>query len=170
VSQQRERSPGPDIDPELLERMRRGVPMRMSALGEFFFGDEQITHQRTRQALRAGLDATETGEPTVQIGGQWCYLKVDDCPLRALGVRTDDAGLHVKLDDGRILPLDPRTLWEEPEAGLRCEVPSATSGRPLAVRFTNTAQMDLAAHMVEDRGRPCLVVQGMRYEIGSRRP
>ena len=58
--------------------------------------------------------------------------------------RAAQAPLWVRLDDGRVLPLSLESLWEEPGRGLRCSVPSRRSGRGLAARFTNTAQMDMA--------------------------
>lgn len=134
----------PPPDPALLERMRRGVPLRMSAQGELWFGAEPITHPRVRQALREGLDVSEGGEPIVQIGAQWCYLTVDDLPLRVTAVRREGDDLVARLDDGREVPLATGCLWDEPGRGLRAQVPARGSGRPLGARFTNRAQMDLA--------------------------
>ena len=140
----------PGIDPEMLERLRRGVPLRLDARGEFVFDEGPITHPRVREALRAGLDVTEDGEPIVRLGPQWCYLTVEDTPLRATAIDLEGGELRARLDDGRTLPLPVQTLWEEPGAGLRFEVPSRCSGRPLAVRFTNAAQMQLAEHIEMD--------------------
>lgn len=158
-----ERPPG--IDAETLERLRRGVPLRLSALGEFVFGDGPITHPRVRDALRAGLDTSETGEPIVRLGPQWCYLTVDDLPLRVTAVHSHDGAPMLRLDDAREIPLDPHTLWEEPGAGLRCEVPSQTTGRPLSARFTNTAQMDLATWIDLDADPPTLRIGDRRWPI-----
>lgn len=146
-----------DIDPEMLERMRRGVPLRVTATGRLLFGGEPITHPRVDAALRAGLDVTDAGEPTVHIGGHWCYLHVDDLPLRATAADPVDGGVQLRLDDGRTVPLDPGTLWEEPGKGLRCTVPAAGSGRGLGVRLTNRAQMDLQSILrLSDDGTPML--------------
>jgi hypothetical protein len=150
----------------MLERMRRGVPLVLGAGGTFRWGDEPITHAGVIEALRAGLDVTDGGEPTVGIGPQWCYLKVEDTPLRVVAVFAGDDGAPLlRLDDGRDVPLDPATLWEEPGAGLRCAVPSQRSGRPLAARFTNRGQSDLAPWLDLDADPPCLVVQGESHPI-----
>lgn len=155
----------PAIDPETLERLRRGVPLRLTARGEFRFDDGPITHARVRDALRAGLDVSDSGEPIVRLGPQWCYLTVDDLVLRVTGVVARDGAPWLRLDDGRELALDPDTLWEEPGAGLRCTVPSQATGRPLPARFSNTAQIDLAAWMDLDAEPPVLAIGDRRWAI-----
>ncbi len=164
-------TPPPAIDPAFLERLRRGVPLRMSPTGELSFDEEPITHPRVRQALRDGLDLSEGGEPIVRLGAQWCYLSIDDCPLRATAVTFGESSPLLRLDDGREVPLDVSTLWDEPERGLRTSVPSRHSGRPLPVRFTNRAQMDLADRLEEGDGeRTLLVIGDRRWLIPSRPP
>ena len=159
---------GPPIPPDVLDRLRRSVPLRMTAQGRLVLGGEDVTHPRVIAALRAGLDVTEAGEPTVSLGPHWIYLTVDDCPLRALAVRSaGDGTLWMRLDDGRAVPLDPASLWEEPGRGLRSRAASQPSGRALAVRFTNPALMDLAEHLDDDG---VLIVGGVCYEIGSSDP
>ena len=162
---------GGDIDPAMLERLRRGVPLRMTATGRLLFGGEPITHPRVDAALRAGLDVTDAGEPTVHIGGHWCYLHIDDLPLRATAAEAIPSGVELRLDDGRTLPLDLATLWEEPGRGLRCTVPSAGSGRPLGVRLTNRAQMDLQPLLrLHDDGRPMLRIGDTWHPVPEEPP
>lgn len=156
------------LPPDVLDKLRRSVPLRMGAMGDLTIGGDPVTHPRVLAALRAGLDADEQGEPTVRIGAHWCYLTVDDCPLRATAVMAAGDGLDVRLDDGRTVPLPPSTLWDQPGRGLRFCTPSATSGRPLAVRFTNRAQMDLAPWLLlEDDGTATLTLGGARYRVCS---
>lgn len=159
------------LPPEVLERMRRGVPLVLSAGGAFLWGDEPITHGRVIEALRAGLDVTEGGEPTVAIGPQWCYLKVEDTPLRVVSAAPGpDGSPWLLLDDGREVPLDAGTLWEEPGAGLRCAVPSQRSGRALAARFTNRGQAELARWIDLESDPPRLVVDGVVTPIRATPP
>ncbi len=160
----------PSIDPETLERLRRGVALRMSAQGELTLGGEPITHPRVRQALRDGLDLSEGSEPIVRLGAQWCYLTIDDCPLRATAVIREGDQLRLRLDDGRTLPLSLPTLWDEPGRGLRARAPSRSSGRALAVRFTNRAQMDLAEWLDEGVGDHTVLVLGDERWVIPRTP
>lgn len=160
------------LDPETLDRLRRGIPLRLDRTGHFHLGDEPVTHPRVHAAFLAGLDLGETGEPTLHVGNQWCYLTVDDCPLRATGVLGDGPDLRLRLDDGRTLPLDPATVWED-DQGLRATAPSQRSGRPLAVRFNNTAAMDLSAWIEEptdDGTTPTLVLGARRLPIRRHPP
>jgi len=151
----------PDLDHETLERLRRGLPLRLDRSGQFHLGDDPISHPRIHTAFLAGLDLSDSGEPTLHLGEQWCYLTVDDCPLRATAVLRDPHGApQLRLDDGRTLPLDPATVIEDP-TGLRATAPARRSGRPLAVRLSNTAAMDLSAWLDGET----LVVAGQRHHI-----
>jgi hypothetical protein len=164
------------LDPETLDKLRRGFPLRMDRQGHFAFEGDPLTHPGIVSLFRAGLDVGESGECQLHVADQWTFLTVDDLPLRAVRVdqpRSDDeATPMLLLDDGRRIPLDPTTLWEEPEHGLRCTVPSRRSGRPLGVRFSNTAAMDLSKWMVWDDefGRPHLEVCGQRWIIRDGAP
>jgi hypothetical protein len=158
------------LPPEVLDRMRRGVPLVLTAGGAFLWGEEPITHERVIEALRAGLDVTEAGEATTAIGPQWCYLKIEDTPLRVVAVTADahQGAPILRLDDGREVPLDPSTLWEEPALGLRCTVPAQRSGRALAARFTNRGQSDLARWIDLEREPPHLVIGDVAHPIRDR--
>lgn len=159
-----------DLGPETLEKLRRGFPLHMDRQGNFSFEGDPITHPGIVKLFRAGLDVTETGEVTVGVDGKWVYLKLDDLPLRALRVERpggEESGPQLLLDDGRRVPLEPATLWEEPDAGLRCTVPARGSGRPLGVRLGNTAAVDLTAWMVweHEDARPQLQIGDQRWPI-----
>lgn len=161
----------PGIDPEMLERLRRGVPLVLAPTGRFRFDGEDVTHPRVAKALRAGLDVTEEGEPIVYLGEQWCYLSVEDCPLRVTGVWEEDGALWIRLDDGRTLPLPTQTLWEEPDAGLRVSVPARHSGRPLSARFTNAATAEFSTWVVfDDDDAPLLTFGGTPQPIPATPP
>jgi len=176
-------APLPHLDPETLEKLRRGFPLHMDRQGNFSFEGDAVTHPGVVRLFRASLDATEAGEVTLGIEGKWVYLKLADLPLRALRVDQprgqQETGPQLILDDGRRLPLDPASLWEQPDAGLRCEVPARGSGRPLGVRLSNTAAIDLSQWFVwadEDADapdaeqRPSLEIDGQRWPIPDHAP
>jgi hypothetical protein len=155
-----------NLDPEVLDKLRRGMPLRIRASGALEIGGEPVTHARISHAIRAGLDVSDGGEPIMHLGTQWCYLTVDDTPFRVTGVQILSAGLRARLDDGRSVELDPDTLVEDPELGLRCTVASVRSGRPLLARFTNRAQMDLAPLLDASDGVMRLHLGERTWEIG----
>ncbi len=163
------------LDPETLDKLRRGFPLHMDRQGNFSFEGDPLTHPGVVRLFRSGLDVSEAGEITIGVDGKWVYLKLDDLPLRALRVdapRGDERGPQLLLDDGRRLALDPATLWEQPDAGLRCTVPAQGSGRPIPVRLGNTAAVDLANWMVwaDPDARPQLEIDGERWEVPERAP
>lgn len=171
----------PTLDPELLEKLRRGFPLHMDRRGNFIFEDDPITHPGIVALFRRSIDATEEGEVTLGLEGKWVYLKLADLPLRALRVDEPDreageSAPQLLLDDERRVPLDPASLWEEPDAGLRCSVPARESGRALAVRLSNTAAVDLSSWFVWDEqdetedARPQLELDGRRWPIPDRAP
>ena len=158
------------LPPDVLDKLRRSMPLRMTAMGAFILDGQPVEHPRVIAALRAGLGVTDSAEVRVGIGVHWVYLEVDDTPLRATAVTVDDEGAaRMRLDDGRTVALDPGTLWDEPERGLRCQAPAADGSGALAVRFTNRAQMDLAPWLeIDDDGSAVLALPGARHPIPSR--
>ena len=152
----------------MLERLRRSVSIRIDATGRTWIDGEAVTHPRIEQAIRDGTDVTESGEHRMMLGNQWCYLQVDDCPVRVTGVSIGAGDVAtLRLDDGREVELDPSTVVEDAGRGLRCAVPSRHSPRQLAARFTNVAQMDLAPHIDDSSGPPALHLQGKRWPLES---
>lgn len=164
-------APPPELDEETLERLRRSFALRLDRMGRFHFEGDAITHSRVVAYLRSCLDVSESGEPIVTLRGQWAYLHVDDLPLRVVRVRRDEAGTPLLvLDDERELKLDPSTLEEDEGGGLRARVPARSSGRPVPVRFTNTAAMDLDPWLSwpDPQGRPVLDIGGSRTPVPLR--
>jgi len=160
------------LDPALLERLRRGLPLRLDRSGGFWLAEDPITHPRVVALFRDGLDISPSGEPQLYIADQWCYLSIDDASFRALAVSlaptdapTDAPTLLLHLDDGRRLPLDPATLWEQPERGLCAAVPARRSGRLLRARFTNSALLELCRWIDLDAEPPRLELGGRTWPI-----
>jgi hypothetical protein len=156
------------VDPDLLERLRRGLPLRLDRSGGFWLADDPVTHPRIVALFRDGLDVSPSGEPQLYVADQWCYLTVDDAYFRVLAVAlapTDEPTLRLHLDDDRRLPLDPATLWEQPERGLCVAVPARRSGRPLRARFTNSALLELCRWIDLDADPPRLTLGGRAWPI-----
>lgn len=163
------------LSPETLDKLRRGFPLHMDRQGNFSFEGDPLSHPGIVRLFRNNLDVSEDGEITVGVEGKWVYLKLDDLPLRALRIdepRAGEALPQLLLDDGRRVALDPASLVEEPDAGLRCTVPSQPSGRAIPVRLSNTAAVDLSRWIVEDGddegGRPVLELGGQRWTVPER--
>ncbi|MFO0635676.1 MAG: hypothetical protein U0168_22780 [Nannocystaceae bacterium] len=160
-------TPPVPLDPALLERLRRGVPLVLHEGGRWWMDGAPVTHPGVHQALLAGLDVSERGEPIVALGPQWCYVTLRDTPLRVLAVDLAATPPLLRLDDGRTVALEPASLVEDDDRGLRCTVPSQRSGAALRARFTNRAQADLAPALAWDEHADAAVLTlgGSRHVI-----
>lgn len=158
------------MDPELLDRLRRGFPLRMDARGAFWFEGDALEHPGVVAYFRSHLDADEAGDTIILVDGKYVYCHCDDTPLRALRVIDKDGRPQLVLDDGRVVPLDPERLEEQRDRGLRCAAPSQGSGRALAVRLSNTAAMDLDPWIEwpdGEKARPQIVIDERRRTIAE---
>ena len=136
----------PGLDPEFLERIRRGFPLELDARGRLLHEGDEITHPGVLEVFRRGFELNDEGEPIIQVGEQWTYLNPRDCVFRVVGVRGSvPARPELELDDGRRVELDLESLVDQGDAGLRCSVPSRGLGRPMSARFTNRAAVQLSA-------------------------
>ncbi len=154
----------PPLDPEVLERLRHALDLRIHADGRLTMGGEPVTHPNVARVVRSGLDVGEDGRLRMVLGDQWCYVHADDTPLRVRAVWREGDGLRLRLDDGRTLALDPSTLVED-KLGLRTQVPARRSGRPLAARFENRALSDLAPYLHVQDDTVALVLADRRWPI-----
>ena len=154
----------PPLDPEVLDRLRRALELRIHRDGAISMNGEAVTHPNVARVVRAGLDVGDDGSLRMVLGPQWCYVQVDDTPLRVRAVLREGERLLLRLDDGRTVPLDPATL-EEDDVGLRARVPARRSGRPLAARFENRALSDLAPDLREEGPAVALDLGGRVWPI-----
>lgn len=88
-------------------------------------------------------------------GYDWTYLTVDDVPFFVEGIRAAPGALLLALSDGSEEALEPRTLRVGRADALYCRV----KGGAFEARFTRSAQVSLAPHLVEAAdGRPALAL------------
>lgn len=158
------------LDPALLDRIRRGFPLRMDALGRLLFEEDEITHPGVIRLFRRGIDLSDKGELIVRVESQWTFLNASDCPLRVIrvdGDHTQGELPRLHLDDTRVLELDPHSLVEDEGRGLRCTVPSQGRARPLHARFSNRAALELSEWLnIDEDGNAALLYQGRAIVVG----
>lgn len=155
------------MDPALLDRLRRGFPLHMDASGRFWFEEVHLEHPRVVAYFRAHIDATPSGEPIICVEGKYVHFTCEDTPFRVTGVTAEGSRLDLKLNDQRVLPLDPADLTEQGTAGILTHVPSQHSGRRLAARFANHAAMELARWVEMEGDATWLRLGTERYPIQS---
>ena len=88
-----------------LERLRRGVGLRLDAAGKWWQGDEPFLHAGLIAALNRGIRLhPDSGEPIVYIGDKWCYFESEDLPLVVRGLQVDEHGVWALLNtEARVL-------------------------------------------------------------------
>lgn len=157
-------TPPTGMSPEMIEKLRRGFPLELDAMGRLRFEGDEISHPRVLAFFRDAFDAKEDGTPIVAFEGQWTYLNPQDCVFRVTGVGRHPPEVPLlELDDGRKVELDPSTLRADPAGGLQAQVPSRGSGRALSARFSNRAAIQLA-EWFDEEGR-ALLIDGQTHPI-----
>ena len=129
-----------------LEQLRRNHALRIDAQGKWWDGEVPFTHERIIEALNRGLNIHPvTGEATVQVGQQWCYVGADLTPLLALRYQVGLDGYPVILiNNGREHTLgDAEYHSRQGLVFIRLE-----DGR--LIRLSRNAQAQLGEYLEED--------------------
>lgn len=150
-----------------IERLRRSG-IRLDAEGRFWHEGGEVTHAGLRAALWRWLDRNPDGRYVLRLDERrFVYLDVDDAPhvVRSLRwARTAEADRAIALlADGTEEELDGATVRLGAGGGAYCRV----KGGRFEARLTTAAWGALAERIVEEEGRPVLVVGGGRYVLGS---
>ena len=156
----------PDVDPSILERLRRSG-IRIDREGRFIHEGEEVRHQGLRAALFRWLDRLPPpdGRYILRLDPQrYAYVDVDDTPLVARSARVDGDRALLVLSDGSEEGLDPGTLTLDPAGVLRCWV---RDGR-LEARLSTSAAAVLAERITEEQGQPALVLGRRRFPLPAR--
>ncbi len=138
------------MDESFLEQCRRGSGLELDREGRWLIAGSPVTHERTLQALDAGLRVRDDGEIVVHIGSQWAYVTAADTPfvvrhVRARGGRDGrPARFELEITGGRAEVLDPSTLRLACPSDLHC-----TLSDGVAARFGRAAMTELMPHLVE---------------------
>ncbi len=139
--------------------------------GRWLEGGEEITHERTVEALTRGLTKDESGDFVVVLGRERRKVVVEDAPFVVQRVEAGDGAangpLTLLLGGGIREPLDPATL--SIGAG---HVMYARARGGLRARFSRAAYYQLAAFVSEDvAGHFVLVTpDGSRHAISEAAP
>lgn len=153
-----------DIDPDVLERLRRSG-ISIDREGELWHEGEVVRHQGLRQALFRWLDRLPPpdGRYVLRLDERrHAYIDVADTPLVARALRWDGERALLALSDGTEEALDPDTLAVDAAGGLRCLV----RGGRLPARLATSAAAVLAERIESGDDGPRLRVAGRARPIG----
>jgi len=138
---------------------REDSGIRLDARLRWWHDDEPIEHPRIIELFNTSLVLDEQGRYQLQIGGDWCFVQVEDAAyeVRTVDV-TPDERVSVRLSDRTAEALEPATLVVGPEGVLFCRV---KGGRAQA-RFSRDAQYQLGELMEQDESGHLYLRAGQR--------
>jgi len=103
------------MDPILLEALRRGSGLRLSADGEFSFTGEPVTHPRVEELFHRGVVVRPDGEVILQVGAQWAYLECETVAHFVKSLDTGGGSLVATLLGGDVLTGDRPRIGMGPD-------------------------------------------------------
>ena len=126
------------LSAEKLEKLRRSVPLKIDAQGQWWHNQEAFTHPRLIHVFNRGLDMMN-GESIVRWAGRWCYIACEVTPFLILKLQvvhteenTNEPPLHALLNNGECLPLAQLSVHDD--------ILFAQLGEHRYARFSKVAQ------------------------------
>lgn len=147
------------MDPsKVMAGLTRETQIRRDGRGRWFNGDDPVDHPLVARAFDGWIDRAEDGRLCLSNDINWAYVEVEGPPyfVRAVGPGAD--GLELVLSGDRRERLDPRTLRQDRDGALYCDV---RDGR-LAACFDRYAAMQLVDRVGGEDD------QGPYLELGGR--
>ncbi|MEW5724784.1 MAG: hypothetical protein AB1896_16855 [Thermodesulfobacteriota bacterium] len=143
--------------------------IRVDKEGRMWHQGAEMTHEGINSLLRANVRLDEKGRYLIRLGGQECFVEVEDTffvIIRAAGRPAGTAppeAVVITLNDGTKEELDPATVWQNKDNVLYALV---KDGR-FPARFLRPGYYQLAEHLVEKDGRYVLPVGGGEYPLAG---
>ncbi|MFH1090119.1 MAG: hypothetical protein V1742_00970 [Pseudomonadota bacterium] len=136
--------------------------------GRFWHQGAEMTHQGINHLLMEHVDLDEQGRYIISLGGQRCFVEVEDTffVITRVDARPKAPGpayeFRLTLNDGTQEELDPSTLFQNEENVLYAQV---KSGR-FPARFLRPGYYQLAEYILEREGRFVLPFRDREYPVG----
>ncbi len=146
------------MEPRIPAGRTRETKIRRDASGRWFDGDDPIEHPHLVRAFDAWIGIAPDGRFCLENDVNWAYVTVEGAPLFVHRARVADGEARLTLSDGRVEPLDPRTLRQAEDGTLYCTARDGT----MTARFDREAMQQLEAAVGEDE-------QGVYLELGGER-
>ena len=127
----------------------------------WFHDGEPVEHPRIVEAFNRGLRVTDDGRFKLEIGNDWCFVKVAGPAFGVTAVDVSEEGLSVRLTDRTAELLDPATLLVGADGVMTVKV---KGGRATA-RFSRDAQFQLGELAVETEKGPVLRAAGREWAL-----
>ncbi len=121
----------------------------------------RITHERTWKYFSSLLACDEKGVCHINDGLVRVDVRVADAALIVMAIRATDEGIRLFYHD------DTNELFKPESLELKNGVPYCDARNCLKARFSRSAWLQLADHIVEDGDGYALVVLGKKYRLDS---
>ena len=156
-------SPASDVlPPWMAEWLQRGRRLWRDARGQWWDGEQRVTHPGLARALDGWVDRAPDGEWCLRNALGWVPVRIDGPPYRVVSVALQAEPVVLTLSGGRREPLEPETLRLGPHEDLWCTVlPSR-----LPARFERAPAYALLERFGEEReGRLGVRIGGRFYPL-----
>jgi uncharacterized protein len=122
---------------------------------------EPIEHPKIIETFNRGLKVAEDGRFKLEVGNDWCFVKVHGPAFGVVAVDVSDDGLSVRLTDRTAELMDPSTLALSADGVLTVKV---KDGRATA-RFSRDAQFQLGELVEATERGPVLRAGGREWAL-----
>ena len=88
-----------DVDPEILETLRRNSGLSLSIDGVFYFQGDVVPNPRVQDLFHRGLSVRDDGDVTLKVGEIWAYVKAAGVARFITALKPGAAGLVLRWRD-----------------------------------------------------------------------
>ena len=145
-------------EPSLPPGRSRETTIRRDAEGRWFHEGERVDNEAVARAFDRWVDRAEDGRLILHNDVNWAYVHIEGPPVFVTSAHPGVGEVTLYLSDGRTEPLAPRSLRQDAEGRLYCDV----RGGRLWAGFSRKATLQLEPLIGED-------AQGVFLEIGGER-
>lgn len=155
------------MNPEdLLKGRTRETQIRRDALGNWWNGQDPVSHPILKKRFDGWVDRAEDGRFCLSNEINWAYIALEGPPYWVQSIEMRDGIVELLLSGERREPLDPSTLSETESGELYCRV---RDGRCHAL-FENHAAVQLMDYLGEDEDGVYLDLFGEKVRIPAQEP
>lgn len=122
---------------------------------------EPVEHPKIIETFNRGLRVAEDGKFKLEVGNDWCFVKVHGPAFGVVAVDVSEDGLSVRLTDRTAELMDPSTLALGADGVLTVKV---KEGRATA-RFSRDAQFQLGELVEATERGPVLRAGGREWAL-----
>lgn len=122
---------------------------------------EPVEHPKIIETFNRGLKVTDDGKFKLEVGNDWCFVKVHGPAFGVLAVDVSDDGLSVRLSDRTAELLDVSSLSQSDDGVLTVKV----KGGLATARFSRDAQFQLGELVEATERGPVLRAGGREWAL-----